>query len=587
MGVAGLLVALIGALIAVATPARPAQAAQSDVPAAIQAGVNDAARYGITQYVAIVDRSTGQLIGSTANLDQQVASESVFKLFLAAYLLRANGGAFPTSAMNSEMWDMIVRSNDAIASKYWTANAVPGIAAVYGLGNTTNPTDRVTHWGAVRITARDMATFMWRMSQDPLVAPWLMGAMASTAQYGADSEFQGFGFNSLSGTHGSKQGWGCDSYWVGPCAIQSVGYTDKIMGAVLQTGSSGTYNTMKSTSTTTTQLINNAANYNPPSLPGRDNPEGHFDATVRADGTIDVSGYAFDGSNLLATVDVFLYTNNQASYSANANGPRPELANYGIPGNHGFSGSFKALTTGTNQVCMYLRNVGPGSDQLAQCVDLNYPADPVRDDPRGAISATVNAAGTISVSGWAFDPSNLYSPVNVMVSNNGQVAAVVGATGPRPELAQYGVPGNHGFALSYAAPATGPQSICLYVANIGYGESQWVQCVNVTFAPDPVLINPRGAFAVSALAGGNLSIDGWAFDPSDLYSPVTIMITVNGEVKAFAAAQGARPELAQYGVPGNHGFATTAAGTAGKDSVCMFVFNIGYGENQLVGCQSV
>lgn len=39
-------------------------------------------------------------------------------------------------------------------------------------------------------------------------------------------------------------------------------------------------------------------------------------------------------------------------------------------------------------------------------------------------------------------------------------SAVVPATGPRPELANYGVPGNHGFTVSYPAPTTGTNA-CL------------------------------------------------------------------------------------------------------------------------------
>lgn len=563
-----------------------AGAAISDIPAAIQSGVDDAAGYGITQYVAVVDRSTGQLVGSTANLDIQVGSESVFKLFLAAYLLRQYGGAFPTPAMNSEMWDMIVRSNDGVASKYWSADAVPSMAAAYGLSNTTNPTDRIGHWGAVRITARDMTTFLWRMSQDPLVSSWLLGAMASTSQTGADNEFQGFGFNSLGGSHGSKQGWGCDSFWVGPCAINSVGYTDLVIGAVLQTSDASRYETMKSTSTTTVRSINDAANKVSYRLPGRDNPEGSFAASVGRDGVVQINGWAFDGSDLLVGTDVFINTNGQSSLQLNATGPRPELTRFGIAGNHGFKGSFRLPGTGPNQLCMYVRNIGAGADQLVQCLNVNFAVDPLRDNPRGALSATVSASGNISMNGWGFDPNDPAVPVNIMLTVNGQLVSLAAANGARPELANFGIPGNHGFSARVAAAATGSQRVCLYVANLGWGTGQWVQCVTLNFAPDPVSINPRGAFAVTQ-SGNKISVNGWAFDPSALAAPITVMLTVNGEVRTFALAQGPRPELASFGVPGNHGFVSSTAGTAGADQVCLFVFNIGYGTNQLVGCRSV
>ncbi len=376
-----------------------------------------------------------------------------------------------------------------------------------------------------------------------------------------------------------------DAYWKSP------GHKANILGAAFRyvgmgsvTGANGmSWNTM-----TFTDKVDAGQVIVPvPNLPGRDNPEGAFQASIRADGTIDVNGWAFDGSNLNANVEVTFTVDGVSSLTVTANGPRPELAAYGIVGNHGLAGSFPAQTLGNNEICMNVRNVGVGADAKVQCVVLNYPSDPVRDNPRGAISASVSTTGTISVNGWGFDPNRLASTVNVMVTVNGAVAGVHAANGPRAELAYYGIPGSHGFAASYAATTTGAQRVCLYVENLGFGVGQWVQCIDLNFVPNAVDVDPRGAFTVSK-KNGTITADGWAFDPSNLYAPVTVMLTVNGEVRLFSAAQGPRPELANFGVPGNHGFATASTpGTAGVDSVCLFVFNIGFGTNQLAGCRSV
>ena len=58
-----------------------------------------------------------------------------------------------------------------------------------------------------------MTQFLYRAARDSQVGPWLMPVMAQTDAYGSDGFNQHFGLNALSGVHGSKQGWGDDSFW--------------------------------------------------------------------------------------------------------------------------------------------------------------------------------------------------------------------------------------------------------------------------------------------------------------------------------------------------------------------------------------
>ena len=123
------------------------------------------------------------------------------------------------------------------------------------MANTNNATDRVGHWGAARITAGDMTTFLYRASTIPQVGPWLIPVMAQTAPNGSDGFNQFFGLNAFGGDHGSKQGWGCDSFWTSPsCAIHSVGYTDT--RSWRSCSSAAQYpDPMRGTSTNSAQLI--------------------------------------------------------------------------------------------------------------------------------------------------------------------------------------------------------------------------------------------------------------------------------------------------------------------------------------------
>lgn len=220
---------------------------------AIDGGVAGAAADGVNQYVALIDRSTGELVASDGG-DTQVVSESIVKLFTVGYYLVKYNGNLPAT-IATELHEMIVHSNDQIESKYWTMAAVPAMATRYGLQHTANGAKTGPHdWGWEYITADDEATFLYKASKDSVVGPFLMDAMANVAPIGADGFDQHFGFNSLSGNHGSKQGW-TDLNTSQAINIHSVGWTDKYFGAILETSDSPQYDTMASDSTTTANLI--------------------------------------------------------------------------------------------------------------------------------------------------------------------------------------------------------------------------------------------------------------------------------------------------------------------------------------------
>ncbi len=245
IGVATLLVIALWSAPAAATTLTPQQAVDQGVAAAADDGVN--------QYVALVDRSTGRLVASHGG-DTQVISESIVKLFTVSYYLVKYAGNLP-STMATDLHEMIVHSNDNIESEYWTTAAVPAMAARYGLQHTANGRKTGPHdWGWEYITADDEATFLYRASVDPEVGPFLMDAMAEVEPVGADGFNQHFGFNSLTGVHGSKQGW-TDRNTSQAINIHSVGWTGQYFGAILETSASPLYDAMRSDSTATADLI--------------------------------------------------------------------------------------------------------------------------------------------------------------------------------------------------------------------------------------------------------------------------------------------------------------------------------------------
>ncbi len=117
----------------VVLPAGPAAAAPLDD--AIAAGVAQAAARGVTSYISVVDRATGQVVGETANAHTQVASESVMKLFIAGLLRRSRRAASGnlSASRREPAGEMIRFSDDGIASALFTTAVIPSMAQRYGL----------------------------------------------------------------------------------------------------------------------------------------------------------------------------------------------------------------------------------------------------------------------------------------------------------------------------------------------------------------------------------------------------------------------------------------------------------------------
>ena len=234
------------------TTSAPPSAEQPTAQQAADLGPANATTHDVQQSVAIIDRATGELVAGYDG-DRVFETESILKMFTAAfYLLRADGA--PDADLTGQLRTMIELSDNGIQSSLWRADIVPTIADRYGLTNTRNgPRTSAGNWGSDRTTANDQASFLQRMSQDRLVAPHLMAWMASAAPTGSDDFNQAFGFNALTGDHGSKQGWTDPGR--SPVNLHSVGWTGRYFAAILQNSDTATYATMRETSTHTARLI--------------------------------------------------------------------------------------------------------------------------------------------------------------------------------------------------------------------------------------------------------------------------------------------------------------------------------------------
>ncbi|MDM4140563.1 MULTISPECIES: hypothetical protein [Mycobacterium] len=132
--------------------AAPAQAPQAlpnpgfpQLQTRIQQAADEAAGSGAALSVAILDRTTHQLV--TNGNSQVIGTASVAKLFIADdLLLHESEGKAPLSADDRQALDIMLQSSDdGAAERFWGqgggAAIITEVAARYGLASTTPPSD--------------------------------------------------------------------------------------------------------------------------------------------------------------------------------------------------------------------------------------------------------------------------------------------------------------------------------------------------------------------------------------------------------------------------------------------------------------
>ncbi|WP_396643166.1 D-alanyl-D-alanine carboxypeptidase family protein [Microbacterium sp.] len=241
-----------------------------------------------------------------------------------------------------------------------------------------------------------------------------------------------------------------------------------------------------------------------PARAAQDWPQGDFAVQAAPEsGHLIVVGWAFDHSELSASIDVEISVDGRVSGPIRAGLDSSYLYAYGVPGRHAFAAAFP-VATGDHTVCVRARDRAPGGDIVIGCqqVSIVVPAH----NPEGSVQLSMNANGSFSISGYVFDRSNLGEPVRIAVFQNSTLTASPYATAGTPQLAAYGVY-NKGVDLRLP-PLTrsGPVNICVLGLNNGTGSNSWLACgdfdprgTTPTFGSttDPnstdVLVNKRNA----------------------------------------------------------------------------------------------
>jgi hypothetical protein len=213
------------------------------------------------------------------------------------------------------------------------------------------------------------------------------------------------------------------------------------------------------------------------------------------------------------------------------------------------------------------------------------------DAPIGRVDTVRGAPGSLTVTGWVFDPNARTTAVNVHVYVDGRLAGAVSTGTPRGDVASAnpGVGPDQGFAGSVDAEP-GNRTACLYAVNVAEGWTNTrLGCATVSVATTESL-NPKGALDSASVSGSTVSVSGWAVDPDALAEPLRVHLYVDGKAVAGVTADGLRADVgtANPGAGDNHGYSWSGTLAAGKHQVCAFALNRAKGTgNPLLGCRSV
>jgi hypothetical protein len=325
------------------------------------------------------------------------------------------------------------------------------------------------------------------------------------------------------------------------------------------------------------------------------NPSGVLADTSTSGLDVEVTGWALDPDQPTQPATVHVYVDGTSVASLSAALPNGDVgARFPGAGDaHGYRWT-GTLAGGSHQICVYAINVGTGTGNPrlgCSTVSLIAPFPP--GNPRGTLDSVSLTGTTLSARGWAFDPDAPTKPVTLHVYVDGRPVAAIPAGGPRADIGRlYPAAGSaHGFGWS-GTVAAGSHTVCVYAINIGAGTGNpRLGCkvagtaAAAAFPPG----NPFGNLDSMVLSGNTVTARGWAVEPEQPTSPVTIHIYVDGRPTVAIPANRARSDIGRkYPAAGSaHGFGWSGALTSGSHLVCAYAINQGAGSgNPRMGCLS-
>jgi len=202
--------------------------------------------------------------------------------------------------------------------------------------------------------------------------------------------------------------------------------------------------------------------------------------------------------------------------------------------------------------------------------------------PVGHVDAVLADGGSIRATGWAYDPDQPSTEIQVAIYVDGGGIGWFPTGRSRTDVnAAFGINGNHGFDVSIPV-GPGQHAMDVFAINVGGGD------VNPLIGSGKAQVGamPMGVLdSVRSAPDSKVRLRGWAFDPDEPATAISVAVYRDGQGIAWFPTGGARPDVnSAFGIPGAHGFDITVDCPPGDHTMQVYAINVGGGAgNPLIG----
>ncbi|HUO10754.1 MAG TPA: hypothetical protein VM008_20805 [Phycisphaerae bacterium] len=279
-------------------------------------------------------------------------------------------------------------------------------------------------------------------------------------------------------------------------------------------------------------------------------------------------GWVYDPHLRDTPVPIKLVVDGNTATTGTANASRPDIAvAFNGNGYHGYSLDYSSLGPGTHTVQLVEVNADNSTTVLT--------TQTLKDQVVGNID--IADSGTIA--GWAFDAFAPSSAIQVVVNLDGTDYPAISANQDRPDLTA--LPDtHHGFYGQMPTNLTGTHIVKVYGINPDTGARELIgqrQFINNA---------PTGAIEVANAS----HVSGYAFDPDFPTTSISVLLEIDGAIKAQVVASNNRPDLVSTIGSADHGFDISLSSfnlSSGSHTVDIKGVDPATGVTSLVGTQMI
>ncbi|TFD86272.1 hypothetical protein [Cryobacterium serini] len=318
-----------------------------------------------------------------------------------------------------------------------------------------------------------------------------------------------------------------------------------------------------------------------------ESPSGKFTELYSTPAGFYVAGWAVDPDALNRSVVMDVQIDGQwQAWPADVPSQAASNAYPGAGLNHGFS-KIVAASIGSHTICVYLRNLNLGSAASLGCRTIN-----VLDTPaQGSLQTLTAGNAAVSLTGWAVDPDAVTAQLTIDVQINSAWYVLPATASSATALTSFPSAGaNHGFVGTFPV-ANGVNTVCAYARNaIAGGPNGALGCKTVSVSGGTGIGpgSPQGAVTTVTGGQGSISLGGWAVDGDSSSAAVKVDVQVDGRWLLLDANESDASAQAKFpGVGVNHGFSKVIPVSAGAQTICVYLQNIGQGTPSSLGCHTV